>query len=40
MFRDVLQVSILGSGYMGAGIAYLTANNARIPVRIKDILPF
>ena len=37
--RDVLQVSILGSGYMGAGIAYLTANNARIPVRIKDIHP-
>lgn len=37
--RDVLQVSVLGSGYMGAGIAYLTANNARIPVRIKDIQP-
>lgn len=37
--RDVQQVSILGSGYMGAGIAYLTANNAQIPVRIKDIHP-
>ncbi len=37
--RDVSQVTILGSGYMGAGIAYLTANNARIPVRIKDIHP-
>lgn len=37
--RDVTQVSILGSGYMGAGIAYLTAQNARIPVRIKDIHP-
>ena len=35
--RDVLQVSVLGSGYMGAGIAYLTAYNARVPVRIKDI---
>ncbi|VTR20573.1 fatty oxidation complex subunit alpha [Actinobacillus pleuropneumoniae] len=37
--RDVAQVSILGSGYMGAGIAYLTANNAKVPVRIKDIHP-
>ncbi|QIW16023.1 fatty-acid oxidation protein subunit alpha [Pasteurellaceae bacterium RH1A] len=37
--RDVLQVSVLGSGFMGAGIAYLTANNARVPVRIKDIHP-
>ena len=37
--RDVAQVSVLGSGYMGAGIAYLTANNAKVPVRIKDIHP-
>lgn len=37
--QDVKQVSILGSGFMGAGIAYLTANNAQIPVRIKDIHP-
>lgn len=37
--RDVQQVTVLGSGYMGAGIAYLTANNAQIPVRIKDIHP-
>lgn len=37
--RDVAQVSVLGSGFMGAGIAYLTANNAQIPVRIKDIHP-
>lgn len=37
--RDVVQVSVLGSGFMGAGIAYLTANNAQIPVRIKDIHP-
>ncbi|WP_301098898.1 3-hydroxyacyl-CoA dehydrogenase NAD-binding domain-containing protein [Otariodibacter sp.] len=35
----IKQVSILGSGYMGAGIAYLTANNAKLPVRIKDIHP-
>lgn len=37
--QDIKQVSILGSGYMGAGIAYLTANYAQIPVRIKDIHP-
>lgn len=37
--KDVRQVTILGSGYMGAGIAHLTANNAQIPVRIKDIHP-
>ncbi|MDH2997895.1 fatty-acid oxidation protein subunit alpha [Pasteurellaceae bacterium LFhippo2] len=37
--KDVQQVSILGSGYMGAGIAYLTASKAQIPVRIKDIHP-
>lgn len=37
--QDVKQVTILGSGFMGAGIAYLTANNAQIPVRIKDIHP-
>ncbi|OOS00600.1 fatty-acid oxidation protein subunit alpha [Haemophilus paracuniculus] len=37
--RDVSQVSILGSGFMGAGIAYITAYHAKIPVRIKDIHP-
>lgn len=37
--KDIQQVTVLGSGYMGAGIAYLTANNAKIPVRIKDIHP-
>lgn len=37
--QDVAQVSVLGSGFMGAGIAYLTANNAKLPVRIKDIQP-
>ncbi|QBQ64454.1 fatty-acid oxidation protein subunit alpha [Actinobacillus indolicus] len=37
--KDIQQVTVLGSGYMGAGIAYLTANNAQIPVRIKDIHP-
>lgn len=37
--RDVSLVTILGSGYIGADIAYLTAFNAKIPVRIKDIHP-
>ncbi len=34
--QDIKHVTILGSGYMGAGVAYLTAK-AQIPVRIKDI---
>lgn len=37
--KNIRQVTVLGSGYMGAGIAYLTANNAGLPVRIKDIHP-
>ncbi|PJG85185.1 3-hydroxyacyl-CoA dehydrogenase NAD-binding domain-containing protein [Conservatibacter flavescens] len=37
--RDVKSVAILGSGFMGAGIAYITAHRANIPVRIKDIHP-
>lgn len=37
--RDVSHVSILGAGYMGAAIAYLTAYHAQVPVRIKDIHP-
>lgn len=39
MSQEVAQVTVLGSGFMGAGIAYLTANNAKVPVRIKDIHP-
>lgn len=35
--RDVKNAAILGSGYLGAGIAYVTAHRANLPVRIKDI---
>lgn len=35
--RDVKSVAILGSGFLGAGIAYVTARHANLPVRIKDI---
>lgn len=35
--RDVKNTAILGSGYLGAGIAYITARRANLPVRIKDI---
>lgn len=35
--RDVKSVAILGSGFLGAGIAYVTAYRAHLPVRIKDI---
>ena len=35
--RDVKSVAILGSGFLGAGIAYVTAHHANLPVRIKDI---
>ncbi|MBE2895609.1 fatty-acid oxidation protein subunit alpha [Pasteurellaceae bacterium HPA106] len=31
------KVAVLGSGFMGAGIAYITAARANLPVRIKDI---
>lgn len=37
--REVKKVALLGGGYMGAGIAYITANRANIPVTIKDIHP-
>ncbi|TCP96484.1 3-hydroxyacyl-CoA dehydrogenase/enoyl-CoA hydratase/3-hydroxybutyryl-CoA epimerase [Cricetibacter osteomyelitidis] len=37
--RDVNRLAILGSGFIGAGIAYITAHRANIPVRIKDIHP-
>ncbi|MFC0322587.1 3-hydroxyacyl-CoA dehydrogenase NAD-binding domain-containing protein [Gallibacterium melopsittaci] len=37
--RDVNKLAIIGGGFMGAGIAYITVRNARIPVRIKDIHP-
>ncbi|QDP01774.1 fatty acid oxidation complex subunit alpha FadJ [Thalassotalea sp. PS06] len=34
---DVNHVGVLGGGLMGGGIAYVTVNNAKLPVRIKDI---
>ncbi|MBE2894312.1 3-hydroxyacyl-CoA dehydrogenase NAD-binding domain-containing protein [Spirabiliibacterium falconis] len=33
------KVAVLGSGFMGAGIAYITAARAHLPVRIRDINP-
>ena len=35
--HDIENVAILGSGFLGAGIAYVTAHHAHLPVRIKDI---
>ncbi len=34
--RPVDRVGVLGAGLMGAGIAYVTADRAGIPVRVKD----
>lgn len=34
--RKIDKVGILGAGLMGAGIAYITASKANIPVRLKD----
>lgn len=36
---EIKKVAVLGSGFMGAGIAYITAVGANLPVRIKDINP-
>lgn len=33
----VSKVAVLGGGLMGAGIAWVTANQAQLPVRIKEI---
>ena len=35
--RKVGKVGVLGAGLMGAGIAFVTASKARIPVRLKDV---
>jgi len=34
--RKLRRVGVLGAGLMGAGIAYVTAVNAKVPVRLKD----
>ena len=34
--RPIDRIGMLGAGLMGAGIAYVTANKAKIPVRLKD----
>lgn len=34
--RPVDRVGMLGAGLMGAGIAYVTADKAKLPVRLKD----
>jgi len=35
--RDLNKVGVLGAGLMGAGIAYVSANQAKKTVRLKDI---
>ncbi len=34
--RTVAKVGVLGAGLMGAGIAYVTADKASLPVRVRD----
>ena len=34
--RNVGKIGVLGAGLMGGGIAYVSINNAKIPVRLKD----
>lgn len=37
--RAVRRVGVLGAGLMGAGISFVTAGRAKVPVRLKDIEP-
>lgn len=37
--KEVKQLAIIGGGFMGAGIAFISANRGQLPVRIKDIDP-
>jgi 3-hydroxyacyl-CoA dehydrogenase/enoyl-CoA hydratase/3-hydroxybutyryl-CoA epimerase len=34
--RKLKRIGVLGAGLMGAGVAYVTAVNAKLPVRLKD----
>ena len=34
--RPIRKIGVLGAGLMGAGIGYVTASKAKIPVRLKD----
>ena len=35
--QQINKIGVLGGGLMGGGIAYVSSNNAKVPVRIKDI---
>ncbi|MCU0694064.1 MAG: enoyl-CoA hydratase-related protein, partial [Polyangiaceae bacterium] len=35
--REVRQVAMLGGGLMGGGICYVTMQNAKLPIRLKEI---
>jgi 3-hydroxyacyl-CoA dehydrogenase/enoyl-CoA hydratase/3-hydroxybutyryl-CoA epimerase len=35
--REVWKVAVLGAGFMGAGIAFISAVEAKVPVRLKDV---
>ncbi len=37
--REIRRMAVLGAGLMGAGISYVSADKARLPVRLKDVSP-
>ncbi len=37
--RPVKRVAVLGGGLMGAGMAYVSADKAGVPVRLRDVKP-